>query len=68
MNTAKSRPRIVAPNRLPSPVSAKVPLSAVMLVNRVPPVAETRAVRINAPKNMFIYFLGSMLITLVYTY
>ena len=60
MNTANSRPRIVALNREPIPVAANVPFRATILVISVPPVAETKAVMINAPKNMFIYFFGSI--------
>ena len=60
MNTANSRPRIVALNSEPIPVEAKVPFKLVILVISVPPVADTKAVMINAPKNMFIYFFGSI--------
>ena len=59
MNTANNSPKIVALNRLPIPVELNVVLSAVIFVISVPPVADTNAVRINAPKNMFIYFFGS---------
>ena len=60
MNTANKRPSIVAENKVPIPVDPKVPLRVVMFVISVPPVAATRAVRIRAPRKMFIYFFGSI--------
>ena len=51
---------MVALNRVPIPVEPKVPLRVVIFVSRVPPVALTRAVRIKAPKKIFMYFFGSI--------
>ena len=58
MNMANNSPRIVALNKVPIPVLAKVLLSPVMFVRSVPPVALTRAVKIRAPKKMFMYFFA----------
>jgi len=65
MKTANNSPKIVALNREPNPVEANVPFNATIFVISVPPVAVTNATKIKAPKNIVIYFFGSIVITFV---
>lgn len=65
MNTANNSPSIVALNREPNPVFWKVVFKPTKFVISVPPVADTSAVKIRAPKNSVIYFFGSILTTCI---